>query len=227
MFERFNEQARRSLFFARVAAGEGGAPIEPEHLVLGILRAAPGAIMQFVRPNIDIETVREYFGHVHAAVMGEQAYHAPFSDRMKRVLEHAQVEADEAGHRMIRPEHLLLAVMVKGKGDVPRRLHDLGVDVAAIRDHLVATPDAPVRLGCVPPAAVVHDHAHHIRVRACEYRIAMREAASTVRRDLDRAARELMQEVNAHLPSGWIPQGGITSIHAGGGIYLMQALVRR
>ncbi len=226
MFERFNERSRRSLFYARVAAGEGGTPIEPEHLALGILRADPDAIMRFTSPGTEVETVREHLGHIHSTVMNETAYHAPFSDRMKRVLDHTRVEADEAGNRKIRPEHLLLAVMVKGKGDVPRTLHDLGIDVAAVRDHLVATPDADAHHtnGTGYPLHHLHDHAH--QTRSGEYRVAVKEVTSVVWRDVDKAARELATEVSAQLGAGWIPQGGIASIQAGTGVYLIQALVR-
>lgn len=225
LFERFNERSRRSLFYARVAAGEGGTPIEPEHLVLGILRTDPDVIMQFTRPGTAMETVREHLGHVHSTVMGERAYHAPFSDRMKRVLDHARVEADEAGNRAICPEHLLLAVMVKGKGEVPRTLHDLGVDISEIRAHLVASTDGHPYHG--NGAAHLPDHAHHARAHAGgEYRVAVKEVTSTVRRDFDKAARELALEVNAQLGAGWIPQGGIASIQAGTGVYLIQALMR-
>ena len=39
MFERFNEPARRAIFFARYEASQFGSPtIELEHLVLGVLR---------------------------------------------------------------------------------------------------------------------------------------------------------------------------------------------
>jgi ATP-dependent Clp protease ATP-binding subunit ClpC len=39
MFERYTESARRSLFFARYEASQlGSISIEPEHLLLGLLR---------------------------------------------------------------------------------------------------------------------------------------------------------------------------------------------
>lgn len=38
MFERYTEEARRAIFFARYEAGcRGAGYIEPEHLLLGIL----------------------------------------------------------------------------------------------------------------------------------------------------------------------------------------------
>ena len=43
MFERYTERARRVLFFARYEASQFGAPaIEPEHLLLGLVREVPG-----------------------------------------------------------------------------------------------------------------------------------------------------------------------------------------
>ena len=43
MFERFTEEARRTLFFARYETTElGGMAIEAEHILLGLLRADKG-----------------------------------------------------------------------------------------------------------------------------------------------------------------------------------------
>jgi ATP-dependent Clp protease ATP-binding subunit ClpC len=43
MFERFTEQARRTLFFARYKASRLGVPsIETEHLLLGLIREGKG-----------------------------------------------------------------------------------------------------------------------------------------------------------------------------------------
>jgi len=60
-----------------------------------------------------------------------------------------------------------------------------------------------------------------------EYKVIAREVTSVVWRDVHKAAQELTSEVNAELASGWEPQGGITSIQAGTGVYLIQALARR
>ena len=60
-----------------------------------------------------------------------------------------------------------------------------------------------------------------------EYTVISREVTSVVWRDVQKAAQELTGEVNAALSSGWEPQGGIASINAGTGVYLIQALARR
>jgi hypothetical protein len=59
------------------------------------------------------------------------------------------------------------------------------------------------------------------------YKVVAKEVTSIVWRDVDKAAQELANNVNAEISSGWEPQGGIASIQAGTSVYLIQALVRR
>lgn len=60
-----------------------------------------------------------------------------------------------------------------------------------------------------------------------EYKVITKEVTSIVWRDVNRAAQELAAEVTTELSSGWEPQGGVASIQAGTGVYLIQALARR
>jgi hypothetical protein len=60
-----------------------------------------------------------------------------------------------------------------------------------------------------------------------EYKLVVAEVTSVIRRDVDKAADALSEEVNRELASGWEPQGGIASVQAGTGVHLIQALVRR
>lgn len=59
-----------------------------------------------------------------------------------------------------------------------------------------------------------------------EYKVVAKEVTSVVWRDVIKAAQELAGEVNAELSSGWEPQGGVASIQAGTGVYLLQALAK-
>jgi hypothetical protein len=59
-----------------------------------------------------------------------------------------------------------------------------------------------------------------------EYKVIAQEVTSVVWRDVDKAAQELAAAVNAELESGWDVQGGIASIQAGTGVYLIQALTK-
>ncbi|HEY7863995.1 MAG TPA: Clp protease N-terminal domain-containing protein, partial [Thermoanaerobaculia bacterium] len=60
MFEKYNEKARRALFFARYEASKlGSKVIESEHLLLGILREGEDIIKEiFSRFNVKPEEVR-------------------------------------------------------------------------------------------------------------------------------------------------------------------------
>src|SRR6202051_2234772 len=60
MFERYTEKARRVIFFARYEASQFGAPaIEPEHLLLGLMREDKTLTGRFFpRAQITIESIR-------------------------------------------------------------------------------------------------------------------------------------------------------------------------
>jgi hypothetical protein len=52
MFERYAEKARRVIFFARYEASEFGSPeIEPEFLLLGILRESEHVVARWLVPG--------------------------------------------------------------------------------------------------------------------------------------------------------------------------------
>jgi ATP-dependent Clp protease ATP-binding subunit ClpC len=60
MFEKYNEKARRALFFARYEASKlGSRVIESEHILLGVLREGEEIIKEiFSRFNVKPEQIR-------------------------------------------------------------------------------------------------------------------------------------------------------------------------
>jgi ATP-dependent Clp protease ATP-binding subunit ClpA len=62
MFERYTEQARRALFFARSEISEtGGSSIDTAHLLAGILNDAKGAVRTIIgATNITYADVRDH-----------------------------------------------------------------------------------------------------------------------------------------------------------------------
>jgi hypothetical protein len=60
-----------------------------------------------------------------------------------------------------------------------------------------------------------------------EYKVVAKEVTSVVWRDVQKAALELSADVTQMMSSGWEPQGGMASVEAGAGVYLLQALVKR
>src|ERR687892_217153 len=61
MFERYTEKARRVIFFARYEASQFGAPaIEPEHLLLGLMREDKTLTARFLaRAQTSLEAIRK------------------------------------------------------------------------------------------------------------------------------------------------------------------------
>ncbi len=69
MFERYTEKARRVIFFARYEASQFGAPaIEPEHLLLGLMREDKTLTGRFFpRAQVSIEVHSQGDRRPHAA----------------------------------------------------------------------------------------------------------------------------------------------------------------
>jgi hypothetical protein len=90
MFERFPEQSVRALFIARsLAVQAGSSEILPEHLVGGALGALSDT----------------------TALPPPSPEEIPFSAAVQRLLNDALEEADQLRQHLIRPQHLLLAVL--------------------------------------------------------------------------------------------------------------------
>jgi len=141
VFDRFDESARRALFFARYAVTElGGVTIEPEHLVLGILRDMPQAILRFADAGSTAETLREALERVGGGQKVPTSVEIPFSTETKEVLEQTAIEADVAGNASIRCEHMVAGVLARTSGGAARALGAAGVGLGAIREYLKGQP---------------------------------------------------------------------------------------
>src|SRR5262245_35738455 len=96
MFERYNERARRVIFFSRYEASQfGSTTIESEHLLLGLLREHPELFQRFLGPSLtglrdDVERRLEMKEKVSTSI------DLPLSMECKRILSFA---ADEAIQR--------------------------------------------------------------------------------------------------------------------------------
>ena len=146
MFERYNEPARRALFFARYEVAEtGGLSIEPEHLVLGVLRENSDVLRLFLGAGESADTIRR---RLEPAITEcrrvSTSVEIPFSVPCKEVLAQTAFEADALKNATIRPEHMILAVMVRAQGAAAQALRDAGIDPNAIRHYLRGLTDDPV-----------------------------------------------------------------------------------
>src|SRR5687768_12960578 len=114
MFERFSEQARRALFFARYEASElGSTNLDTEHLLLGLIRESKGLTARLVADaGMSLDDIRdEVRRRVPAQPTIPTSVEIPFSAAAKHVLQHAAREADRLSHEHIGTEHLLLGLL--------------------------------------------------------------------------------------------------------------------
>jgi hypothetical protein len=108
---RFASKARESLFFARYEASHSGsASIEPEHLLLGLMKASEGLRNGlFAQVPHPLETARNEIATRSAAPI-PTSVQIPLGERTKGVLQRGAVEADRLHHTEIGVVHLLLGV---------------------------------------------------------------------------------------------------------------------
>jgi Protein of unknown function (DUF3738)/Clp amino terminal domain, pathogenicity island component len=141
MFERYNEQARRSLFFALHEANLSRSDaIEPEHLLLGLLKERNALVAQMLdTANATAEGLRRsIYARLGASTspsdtLGEK----PFSRNVKHVLQYALEEADRLLHDPIGPEHLLLGLLRLEQGLAWDILSENRVALTPVREALV------------------------------------------------------------------------------------------
>ena len=145
MFERYTEKARRVIFFARYEVSELGAKsIEPEHLLLGLLREDKAIIPRFLPAQVSTVMIRQ---QVEASLTkGEKiptAVEIPLSRMSKRVLEYAQEESENLKHREVGTEHLLLGLLRQQSNSLGRKesiagrvLRENGLDLAEVRQRI-------------------------------------------------------------------------------------------
>lgn len=145
MFERFTEKARRTIFFARYEAGTLGSPfIEPEHLLLGLLRECP-----VVRSLLKLHTAdalrRKLQQGEHEKIPA--SVDLPLSDPGKRVLAFAAEEARGFGHAHIECGHLFAGILRLDAGPVRAFLREQSGDpdqlLERVRERLQNRPEQP------------------------------------------------------------------------------------
>jgi ATP-dependent Clp protease ATP-binding subunit ClpA len=128
MFERYTDSARHAIFLARQEASARGAPsIEPECLLLGLLRADDSIVRNLLPPQINVDTLRSEFPET-AVVSAVSSVDLPLSQESKRVLAHGMHESERIGDRYIGCEHLLLGLMSEDTFQSARLLKTHGVN---------------------------------------------------------------------------------------------------
>lgn len=138
MFERYNEKARRVVFFARYEASEFGSPeIESEFLLLGLLREDRHGVTRWLGegdwPKILRKDVKK---HVHTGPKTSTSIDLPLSDEAKRVLAYAAEEAVHLKQEHIGTEHLFLGLLREPDSNVAKMLIGHGININTVRETI-------------------------------------------------------------------------------------------
>ena len=148
MFERYTEKARRVIFFARYEASQFGAPaIEPEHLLLGLMREDKTLTGRFFpRAQITIEAIRrEIEGRTLLRERIPTSVELPLAPETKRVLHYSHEESDRLQHRHIGTEHLLLGLLREERSMAAQILFERGLRLNAVREEIARQSGADAR----------------------------------------------------------------------------------
>lgn len=132
MFEKYTDEARRVIFYAREQAKNQSQFIEVSHLVLGILQESTRVIQEV---GVSPEALRGAMESLcHRSREGVSTHvDLPLSGPVKRVLAYAAEEAALLRHKNLMPKDLLLGVL-RDNGPEARALVDLGATLVTARE---------------------------------------------------------------------------------------------
>ncbi|HKE86296.1 MAG TPA: Clp protease N-terminal domain-containing protein [Vicinamibacterales bacterium] len=138
LFARFTTRAKRATFFSRFEAGGFGHPsIDPEHLMIGVIRARDGLSSRILSDarlspdhlRKDVSERRSAGEPIGFTVMIE------FSGATKHVIQIAAAEADRLQHHDIGTVHLLLGLLQDEKSLASSILRENGLRLDEVRGH--------------------------------------------------------------------------------------------
>ena len=137
MFERYTENARRTIFFARYEASQYGSPkIESEHLLLGLLREGKRQDSAALRQIGRRELIRkEIESQIIPGPRIATSLELPLSVECQRILKYAADSAEQLGHRHVDLVHLLLAILREERCRAAAILRERGVEASSLKEE--------------------------------------------------------------------------------------------
>jgi ATP-dependent Clp protease ATP-binding subunit ClpA len=143
MFERFTDEARRVLSFARdEAMRSGSSRIETQHVLFGVIIGDEVLIDRFLGSPAATHLIRKHISScANPSEQRSTSLDPPFSAECKRAFVFAAHEAGQLGENLIGPEHLLLGLMRDGQNLAAKLLNDNEL-TPQIRSGLTSRPDA-------------------------------------------------------------------------------------
>jgi len=200
MFERYTESARRVLFFARYEVSQlGKTSIEPEHVLLGLVRENKGIVARILAlSQISPDDIRRQI--VSRSEFREKtatSVEIPFSTQTKRVLQFTAEEADRLGHSYIGTEHVLIALLREEHSVAASILTTLGLRLDEVR-RTTAELSAESPTASVSPAHVAVSE-QILQIKLLVQQLSGTPSGSSQAQELaERIGREL-DELKRHL----------------------------
>jgi ATP-dependent Clp protease ATP-binding subunit ClpA len=143
MFERYTEDARRTIFFARAEAGKFGAEcIEPPHFLLGLLIADRPLVASTMANPVAVEILKnEIESTLPRAERIALSVEIPLSKSSEDVLDFANDAAARLKHKHVGGVHILLGLLKHSDTPVARALDSYGIIESQIERMLAEFKD--------------------------------------------------------------------------------------
>ena len=135
MFERYTEEARKTIFHARYLAGEFGADaIEVTHLLLAGIKVSGTYLCDLSTKSITCEEL--YRKLEDQLVKGQRkpgSAEIPFSRETKEVIEKAMEEANAMSQPQIGIGHIFIGILSQEGSTVEQFLQENGITLTLVR----------------------------------------------------------------------------------------------
>jgi hypothetical protein len=137
MFERFTEKARRVIFFARYEASNYGShQIEPEHLLLGLLREDRTLRVLFPgEREVEIHIREEVDKRIPHGERFSTGVEVPLSTDCRVVLNTAEKTSERLGQSGIDTGHILIGILRVEGSIAAQVLMERGVTPGAVQEQ--------------------------------------------------------------------------------------------
>jgi ATP-dependent Clp protease ATP-binding subunit ClpC len=141
--DKFTPRARQVLAIAgKEAQRLGHNYLGTEHLLLGIIKLGQGvAVNVFGKMGLELDAIRNEIKRHIKPVSDQKMIGTPFTPRVKRVLELAQMEADALKNTYVGTEHILLGLLREGGGVAGQVFKNLNVDIEQTRKEILKELD--------------------------------------------------------------------------------------
>ena len=140
MFERYTEDAKRAVFFARHEASRAGcSEINPWHIVLGLMHDNGTQVERLFALRRLESDIRKTLQISQKAVIPTYK-DVPLSKESKMVLAYALEESQTLGEEWIGSEHLFAGIFRLENLDATKYLQNVGMSIDSVRESIRSNP---------------------------------------------------------------------------------------